>query len=534
MLASASLVLLALAPVPPAPEAWRMDRLDLVLTVDPERESLLVEGTMVVQAAIDGGADLTLAVNARKPALRFQHATAAGVKARVALLKGGPTEQATFHLPRPVAKGGRVTVAFALRSGAESSQFQMGRDAFYASWVEAWYPTLADAAGEPGAPEVAGSTTFRLPRGWRSVSNGALVETRPEGGRTVERWRVDAALARSFVAAPFLPAKAVEAGGRPIAFHLLKARATSDRQAEALAGALRAMEARFGPYPYAAYHVAEVPEGASFAAGSEQGFIMVRSSILDDVRGTIPLFAHEAAHGWWGNLVHSKGPGAKMLSEALAQYGAVMSIEALEGRAAMDEFLRFSRPGYNPIQCALGFFHIWREGGDNPLAALEDAKWDHNLADSKGMWFYHMLRGRLGDDAFFRVLRAVIDESAGQEIDLDGFRARLRAVDPSIEPFLATWLDRKGAPVLRTDWWTVDRGAGVEIAIEQAGEPFAVPLDVAITTANGETVRQTLALTERSQRFTVAVPARGLDVRLDPDNRLLMWRPEFGERPEVP
>jgi len=279
--------------------------------------------------------------------------------------------------------------------------------------------------------------------------------------------------------------------------------------------------------------VAEVPESASFAAGSEQGFIMVRSSILDDERGSLPLFAHEAAHGWWGNLVRSEGPGAKMLSEALAQYGAVLSIEALEGKGAMDEFLRFSRPGYNSLQCALGYFHIWREGGDAALASLEDAPTHHNLSDSKGMWFYHMLRIRMGDAAFFSVLRALIDDLRGREVDLGLFRRRLLAADPSLTGFLRQWLDRTGAPVLRTDWWSIDRGRGVEIAVEQLqdGEPFEVPLEVAIVTASGEPIRQTLSLAGRTQRFTVATPARPLDLRLDPENRLLMWRPEYGPRP---
>ncbi len=546
MLVVASLALLALAPAPPAApvapraapiapvDAWRVERLDLVLTVQPDGPRLRIEGTMDLRCESEGSSGPTLAVNSRQPALRFRHARALGAAARVSLVGDGPTAHARFDLPRRFAKGDPLTVSFALESGRElSSQFQLKREAFYASWVEAWYPVPADASGEPGAPAAPGSTTFHLPRGWRSVSNGALVEARPHGGGTVERWQVDAPAARSFVAAPFLAPKAVDVGGRAIAFHLLRPRATSDAQAAALAGALRAMESRFGPYPYPSYHVAEVPEGAAFAAGSEQGFIMVRSSVLDDVRGTVPLFAHEAAHGWWGNLVRSRGPGAKMLSEALAQYGAVLSIEALEGREAMDEFLRFSRPGYNPLQCALGYFHIWREGGDAPLAALENAPTHHNLSDSKGMWFYHMLRLRLGDEAFFAALRGLIDDERGREVELGRFRQRLLAADPSLDSFLKQWLDRAGAPVLRADWWSIDRGKGVQIVVEQVqpGEPFQVPLEVAVVLANGETLRTTLDLSERTQRFGVATTARPLDLKLDPGNRLLLWRPEYGPRP---
>jgi aminopeptidase N len=530
MPAAPMLALLAVATA--SAPAWRLDRLDLAVSVEPERERLRIEGTMEVACEADTDA-LTLALNTRQRNLRFERATAAGVTARIALLGDGPTEQALFRLPRRHARGERIAVSFALRSAGESTQFQMGPEGFYASWVEGWYPTPAEANGEPGEPAARGSTTFRLPRGWRSVSNGTVGRARQEKGRTVERWTVDTAAARSFVAAPFLPAKTVDAGGRSIAFHLLRPRGTSDAQAAALAGALRAMEARFGPYPYATYHVVEVPPGKGFAAGSEQGFIMVRPYVLDDTRGSLPLFAHEAAHGWWGNLVRSDGPGAMMLSEALAQYGAVIAIEELEGKPAMDEFLRFSRPGYHPLQCALGYFDIWREGGDAPLAALADGPSHHNLSDSKGMWFHHMLRLRMGDDAFFGLLRRVVEERSAQELTLDAFRRRLLATDPTLEPFLRQWLDRTGAPVLRTDWWSIDRGQAVEIAIEQvqAGDPFEVPLEVAIATAGGATVRETLALAQRTQRFRVELPARALGVTFDSDHRLLFWRPEYGPRP---
>jgi aminopeptidase N len=152
------------------------------------------------------------------------------------------------------------------------------------------------------------------------------------------------------------------------------------------------------------------------------------------------------------------------------------------------------------------------------------------------MWFYHMLRGRMGDAAFFAALRALIEDFRGREVTLPVFRQRLLAADSSLDGFLRQWLDRTGAPVLRADWWSIDRGKGIEITIEQLqeGEPFAVPLEVSVATAGGGESRHTLALGERIQRFTQPVPARPLDLRLDPDDRLLLWRPAYGPRPGEP
>jgi hypothetical protein len=145
----------------------------------------------------------------------------------------------------------------------------------------------------------------------------------------------------SFVAGPFTVARE-HAGGREVSMYLLSASPAAARdQARTLSRAITAMESRFGPYPYASYGVAEVPESsATWAASSEQGVIMARSSMFHASGGNLPLFAHEAAHSWWGNSVSTTGPGSKMGSEALAQYGAVLAIEALEGKLEKSSGMR--------------------------------------------------------------------------------------------------------------------------------------------------------------------------------------------------
>jgi aminopeptidase N len=419
-----------------------------------------------------------------------------------------------------------------------SSQLLVGDSIALASWVENWYPTPVTEDGyTQTAASAPGVTRFHLPKGWRAVSNGTA---------EADTWTVTQPVARSFATGPFTVARET-AGDRVVSMFLLGAAPASAKdQAQTLSRAITAMETRFGPYPYDGYAVAEVPESSvTWAASSEQGFIMARTSMFDAPGGNLPLFAHEAAHSWWGNTVNTTGPGSRMGSEALAQYGAVLAIEALEGKAAVRDFLDFSRRGYNPLQCALGYFHIWREGEDIALGELDDGPSDHNLSDSKGMWFYHMTRDRLGDAAFFGALHKLLADFSTRPMRVSDIRAAFLAAAPAdsgLAGFLDQWLYRTGVPVLDIDWWSVRRqspsgnvepagAAELRIRQRQPGEPYALALEVRTTLRDSSTVLDTVQVRGREHTFTLELPRRAIDLKVDPSQRVLMWRPKYGPRP---
>jgi hypothetical protein len=546
---AAACAALAFALTPPLPAdtvegaGWRLLRLDLDVTVRPAERQLRFAGRARLRLERDTSTGPALSLNTRGPSLRFTRAAAAG--ATVSLNDTVPGDSAVrlvrFRLAEPARRGAELETSFEYEMVVPSSQLHVGDSIALASWVENWYPTPVTEDGyTQSAASARGVTRFHLPPGWRAVSNGQA------GAGGV--WTVTEPVARSFAAGPFTVARE-RAGGRDVAMYLLGATpALARAQARTLSRAITAMEARFGPYPYAGYAVAELPESSvTWAASSEQGFIMARTSLFDVPGGNLPLFAHEAAHSWWGNAVSTTGPGSRMGSEALAQYGAVLAIEALEGKAAVRDFLDFSRIGYNPLQCALGYFHIWREGEDVALAELDDGPSDHNLSDSKGMWFYHMTRDRMGDAAFFGALRRLLAEFTTRPMRVSDIRAAFQAAAPTdtgLAGFLSQWLDRTGAPVLDGDWWSVRRQAAsrseeqqgaVELRIHQRqpGPPYVLDLEVLATLRDSSTVLDTVHLRSRDTTVLIELPRRALDVRIDPAQRILMWRPKYGPRPEL-
>lgn len=521
---------------------WQYQSLDLDISIHATTGELEVRGEGFLEVTGGARSELRMAVNTRQTAMHFERFETPGVAAAIELRPDSLRHTATVSLEAPLSRGEALAVSFTLRLQEPSMQLMVTDSIALASWVEAWYPVPLSDEGQMQAWAAAGSTRFHLPPGWSAVSNGAPVTAADRDGADgsgagVIEWRSEVPVYRSFAAAPYRVARS-ERDGRAIGVYLLQADSTAaQRQADILSRAISALEEVWGPYPYAGYNIAEIPDGlTSWSASSEQGFIMAASRNFTE-EGNLPLFAHEAAHGWWGNLVNATGPGALLVSESLAQYGAVVAIERLEGTDAMNEFLRFSRRGYNQYQSAHGYFEIVRHGGDKPLAELANDRWDHNLSDSKGHWVYHMLRDRVGDELFFDVLRGLIRDHSGRALSLDELRAAFVEAaphDPGMPAFMEQWLERTGVPVLEYRWWSVDGGEAVHFEITQAqAELYDIELTVEVETVNGHRVHHEVHVTDRVHEVRLPAHARPVQVRLDPDHRLLHWRPEYGPPPEM-
>jgi hypothetical protein len=328
---------------------WSIVRSDLEVTIDPAKRDLSVRGVLeLVLADKTESVGPTVGINSRSPLMIWRELSGEG--AAVELGKRHPhrsaTRRAQIRVPKPKDRGDHIEIRFACELEKAGRQLVVGPNIALASWVEAWYPIPEPPQGSSlgGATRAKGKTEFILPKGWSAVTNGALVSHEDKGDRTIEVWSTPRALSRSFAAAPFRRV-VQETHSLTTSLYLLSDSAKDpEAHVRVLGQAIVAMEKHLGPYPFRNFSIAEVPsQFGAFGAASEQGFILVKPHFLAVEGGNLPLFAHEAAHAWWGNTVGSTGSGSLLCTESLAQYGAVLAIEATEGKAAATEFLRFSR-----------------------------------------------------------------------------------------------------------------------------------------------------------------------------------------------
>jgi hypothetical protein len=556
-----------------AASGWKTTQMDLDMTFAVVDSVVTIEGRMVL-APEAPAKTLALLLNSRRTEMVLDNLRAVrvdGMKAKDVTVERDLHDDAvdtmSFELlrfPKAVEAGQSVELEFSYHSSGQSKQVLIRPDIVYASWVEAWYPIPVDdtdpkdphTGGKSRAP---GKTTFHLPAGWWALSNGERVSRKATSDGVVDVWQDTFGTARSFVAGPYLDPEEVTIGDRTVAVYLLTEKPLNARaQAERLNQAIDVLASCFGPYPYATFAIAEAPQNITyFGAASEQGFIVAVPFFFASPDGNLPLFAHEAGHTWWGNLVSSTGPGAILCSESIAQYGAVLALDAVEGHEAALDFLEFSRKSYVPNQCARGYFAYLRGGKDRPLSELDgEGQFDHALSDAKGHWVYHMLREAVGDSIFFSTLRDIVVRYTNEPLSLQKLREEFIKAAPqaNLEQFFAQWLDRTGAPVIDLQWTlekqmkdnpyvdhkieSITFGAeappfDVTVVLDQvqSGDPYVLDLELGIEFVGGKTEFKTLHMDGRHLEATMKVDALPREIRLDPNRKLLIWRPVYGPKP---
>jgi len=344
---------------------------------------------------------------------------------------------------------------------------------------------------------------------------------------------VDRPLDFSFAAANYFH-RETEVDGISLGVYLLRGgEAKADLYLKKCAELLRYQQELFGRYPTDGYALVEIPadETGGLGGSSEQGMNLFPAGILPDDSFPLLLLAHEMGHGWWGNLVQA-GDTA-VLDEGLAQMTAVLCLEKFEGEKAMRRFLKSGIPAYG--QSAAMYFA--RFAGPNekdwPLAATavgsDAGSAQHDIADTKGMFVYNMLREKIGHEPFVRGLRRIVQDFAGKTVTIRDLRHALeKASGTGLEEFFRQWFDRTGAPDLALEATTSPGSSGVVVSgkVVQAGEPYDVPVEIVLASP-GTRIVKTLSVSGPSTPFSFRVETRPEFVALDPEYKVLRWTPAF-------
>jgi hypothetical protein len=237
--------------------------------------------------------------------------------------------------------------------------------------------------------------------------------------------------------------------------------------------------------------------------------------------------AHEVAHQWWGNVVTTDDYQDEWLLEALADYSALLWLEKKKGEKAFESVL----DGYrNHLVAADGQGHSLESAGPitwgrRLVSSGVPAAW-RAITYEKGAWILHMLRGRLGDQRFLKMLAEMRRRYEFRSVSTEDFRALIKEFLPpgvtaeSIDTFFDNWVYSAGIPSLKVRYlvkgdaptWTLSGS----VAQSGVDDDFSVDVPVEIQFAKGAPRTIWVRTTGDSATFSVTLRQPPLRVALAP------------------
>lgn len=363
------------------------------------------------------------------------------------------------------------------------------------------------------------------PDNYQVISNGLLVEeTDLSGGIRLTHWRQSVPIAPwLFVlgVAEFAVQYLDEYDGRSIQTWVYR----QDRDAGFYDFAVPTRQVmefygkKVGPYSYeklANVQAASVGGGMESATAIFYGENSVTGQRSVRWRNVI---IHEIAHQWFGNAVTEYDWDDVWLSEGFATYFTLLFIEHAYGR---DEFVAGLKRSRDRVMAFYERNPDYRIVHDN-LTDMRQVTTSNTY--QKGSWTLHMLRGIVGDDAFWRGIQAYYRNHRDRNATTDDFRRAMEeASGRDLSQFFRQWLYRGGKLEYQGGWSYGDGVLHVELNQVQNDTSFLqMPVQIGIY-FDGEPRPQIelLQVNDRQNTFTMALDREPADVVLDPNTWVLM------------
>lgn len=512
------------------------------LTLSDETD--VIEGDCAIELrVVQDGLDTVVLDLAQQPQPK---APDRGMTVSAVSESGGPLrfehagDRLTIHLDPPgrASETRRVAVRYSgiPATGLLIANNKHGERTFFSdNWpikARQWLPTL-DHPYDKATSEM----RVTAPAHYQVVSNGLLVEETDLGdGRRLSHWRQSVPIAtwlNVLGVARFAVDHRPAWRGIPIDTWVYR----QDRDkgfavfADPTVAVLEFFSERVGPYSYERL-------GNVQANGVRGGMESATSIFYGDDSVDDPasvrwrnVIIHEIAHQWFGNAVTESDWDDVWLSEGFATYFTQLFVEHAYGRDEADALRRASRDTIREFD---------QKNPDYRIIHANLSDMDKVLSGpgtyQKGAWTLHMLRGVIGDTAFWTGIRDYYRRYQNRHATTADFQRAMEAASgQELGWFFDQWLTRGGMLKLRVGWSYDSAAKQLRLDVEQLqpGPPFRMPIELALDTGDAGSPHQLLPraaparreridLRERRQTLTIPLDRAPKSVTLDPREFVLM------------
>ena len=370
-------------------------------------------------------------------------------------------------------------------------------------------------AGAGWYPQLAGSqATYRLkvraPAGLIAVTAGRSLGHKTDQGRTESTWEVDYPVEGLSLSVARYVVATKSVGRVTAATYLLPHNQDlAQSYLEATVGYLALYSDLFGPYPFQKFAVVEnfFPTGFGFPSYTLMGGRVLRLPFIIHTS-----LGHEIAHCWWGNGVYVDYAEGNW-SEALTTYVADYLYKEMKSKQAALNYRR---------QWLRNFATLVRPDNDFPLNRFTHRynPVSKAVGYDKGAMVFHMLRRKLGEEAFWNALRDVYRDRLFQKTSWSDLQQAFEARGQhSLTEFFDQWIHRKNAPRFFMDNVQLAPSAGkwkVSGQINQKDPHYTISLNLTLE-AGSEKINRQIEITAEKTAFEMTSSQRPRRLSVDPD-----------------
>ncbi|WP_216680686.1 M1 family aminopeptidase [Hymenobacter siberiensis] len=387
----------------------------------------------------------------------------------------------------------------------------------------AWFPTI-DRPNQKTTEEI----SMTVPAKYVTLSNGRMVSSTPAGpGLRTDVWKME------LPHAPYLFMMAVGDfkiykdtwRGKEVSYYLEPKYAPYAKQIFGnTPDMLEFYSNRLGvEYPWNKYsqivardYVSGAMENTTATLHGEQ-VQMTDRELLDREYGSESVIAHELFHQWFGDYVTAESWSNITVNETMADFSEGLYAEHKYGRDAADaHYYRYLRRYLSSPRDAaktLVRFHYDEQEEVFDLVSYQ-----------KGGAIMDMLRTYLGDDVFFSGLQKYLQDNKFGNGEAHQMRLAFEAVSgQDLNWFWNQWYFAPGHPIVSIDyaWDAAKKMQSVTVKQTQPGQTFRLPFTIDYY-VGGKVLHQPVTMTEASQTFTMALPAKPELVNVDA-NKKTLW-----------
>ncbi len=272
---------------------------------------------------------------------------------------------------------------------------------------------------------------------------------------------------------------------------------------------------------------------------SFEGFLHLSESTFEyESKGPTERFrAHEAAHQWWGHVVGWDSYRDQWLSEAFAEYSALMFVQAAleDGQKEYDDFIEDYFDLLLGIDKVLANANRTGPIGVGRRAATGDIPGGYQVQIyRKGAVVLHMLRTLLhsltkSDDVFIKTLQTFVADFQGGDPSTQDFVDTLTKVAPGDwQWFFDQWVFGTDIPTYSWRHEVVKDPSGrapfaVQLTVEQRGvaDGFRMPVPVKLDFGKGKTAQVVVLVDEPIETFSIPVPQKPRKVEFNAGRAVL-------------